>query len=206
MPEAGFASCVLEKGIMAEKPIFSEDRRDFLFEKYDDYRSVKACVLSSATVKGELSLTAIDEIEKGEVVFVYHGDATKKRTRTSIQIGKNIHLEAGSFASFTNHSCEPNAHVVTACSWDGKHGAVLCYAGRDIVEGEEICFDYASTETELTLALATADCLCNSGNCRGRVKGFSDLTFAERKTVLVNRYKNRHILDIINKNAPLTIQ
>ena len=38
-----------------------------------------------------------------------------------------------------NHSCDPNCGIV---------GAVLLVAMRDIEPGDEICFDYAMTDTD----------------------------------------------------------
>ena len=42
-------------------------------------------------------------------------------------------------ADYVNHSCEPNCGIV---------GSVLLVTMRDVAAGEELCFDYAMTDTD----------------------------------------------------------
>ena len=60
-------------------------------------------------------------------------------------------------ADYINHSCEPNA---------GVSGAIGLVALRPIFPGEEICFDYAMTDS---FPYDEFDCQCGSRLCRGRV-------------------------------------
>jgi hypothetical protein len=62
-------------------------------------------------------------------------------------------------ADWINHSCEPNA---------GLSGQIVLVAMRDIAPGEEICFDYAMTDS---FPYDEFDCQCRSALCRGRVTG-----------------------------------
>jgi SET domain-containing protein len=71
----------------------------------------------------------------------------------------------GNDARFINHSCAPNCELYV---FDDR---LFIYAMRNIVEGEELTFDY-----QLTVApgLEAADlpeeemrCLCGADNCRG---------------------------------------
>jgi len=63
-------------------------------------------------------------------------------------------------AEMFNHSCDPNA---------GVKGQVVLVARKNIKAGEEICFDYETTDTiELKF-----DCKCGSKNCRGKIDGNS---------------------------------
>ena len=57
---------------------------------------------------------------------------------------------------YTNHSCRPNAELVTA------HGRVEFYALRAIERGQEITVDYGETHHEGRLA-----CRCGAPGCRG---------------------------------------
>ncbi|MBK8808977.1 MAG: hypothetical protein IPO21_21040 [Bacteroidales bacterium] len=50
-----------------------------------------------------------------------------------------------------------------------------------INKGEEVRFDYATTETVLTQDLAQTPCLCGSSNCRLFVKSYSDLSTLEKE-------------------------
>jgi hypothetical protein len=60
-------------------------------------------------------------------------------------------------ADWINHSCEPNA---------GLSGQIVLVAMRDIEPGEEICFDYAMTDS---FPYDEFDCQCGSSVCRRRV-------------------------------------
>jgi uncharacterized protein len=57
-----------------------------------------------------------------------------------------------------NHSCDPNA---------GVKGQIVVVARRDIHNGEEICFDYDTTETSAVPFV----CRCRSLWCRGMIDG-----------------------------------
>lgn len=57
-----------------------------------------------------------------------------------------------------NHSCHPNA---------GVKGQIVIVARRDIRPGEEICFDYDTTE----IAAVPFVCRCCSPQCRGLIDG-----------------------------------
>jgi hypothetical protein len=59
---------------------------------------------------------------------------------------------------FVNRSCEPNV---------GISGEITFRAMRDIVAGEELCFDYAMLDDESY----EFECLCGKAGCRGKVTG-----------------------------------
>jgi SET domain-containing protein len=60
-----------------------------------------------------------------------------------------------------NHSCEPNA---------GIRGHIALTALRDIRAGEEICYDYAMTDSEADgVPPYHLECLCRTARCRGAV-------------------------------------
>src|SRR5581483_9765011 len=59
---------------------------------------------------------------------------------------------------YMNHSCAPNC---------GVRGSVAVVARRDVAAGEELTFDYGTTDTDRwTLA-----CQCGAEHCRGRMTG-----------------------------------
>lgn len=66
-------------------------------------------------------------------------------------------------SNYMNHSCEPTCWFVDG--GDEYNGVMV--ASRDILPGEEISYDYATSEDcELT---PEWDCRCGSKRCRGRV-------------------------------------
>ena len=62
-------------------------------------------------------------------------------------------------ADFINHSCEPNS---------GVSGAIGLIALRPIFPGEEVCYDYAMTDSNPDLGFT---CRCAAPSCRGQVSG-----------------------------------
>jgi SET domain-containing protein len=62
-------------------------------------------------------------------------------------------------ADYMNHSCDPN-------TWFEKDGSMT--ALRDILPGEEITYDYATSESRADFIL---HCRCGTTLCRGTVRG-----------------------------------
>ena len=92
-------------------------------------------------------------------------EAVRRRFfRHSVQTGDDLHAGdpgdanlADPFA-WTNHSCDANTW------WDGPR---LLVARRLIRAGEEITFDYATSETRADFGLGP--CRCGAASCRGRI-------------------------------------
>ena len=53
-----------------------------------------------------------------------------------------------------------------------------------VKKGEELTFDYATTETTVTPDLLNKTCLCQSPNCRKKITGFNDLSLADKMTLI----------------------
>jgi len=62
-------------------------------------------------------------------------------------------------ADLVNHSCDPSALLV---------GANSLVARRDLMAGDEVTYDYATSDANPYLGF---DCRCGAGGCRGRVTG-----------------------------------
>jgi uncharacterized protein len=62
-------------------------------------------------------------------------------------------------ADYVNHSCDPNCGIV---------GGVLLVTRRAVKAGDELCFDYAMTDSD---DYDEFTCLCDAAECRGVVRG-----------------------------------
>jgi uncharacterized protein len=62
-------------------------------------------------------------------------------------------------ADYVNHSCDPNCGIV---------GSVLLVTMRAVAAGEELCFDYAMTDTD---DYDEFECSCGTPLCRGTITG-----------------------------------
>ncbi len=121
---------------------------------------------------------AIKEIPKGELIAAWGGiicdekemvRRTKKDpnfTAHPISIFDNLFLipiksDLLESSDRFNHSCNPNS---------GVKGQILLVARHKIHAGEEICFDYETTQIGRMDGLPF-DCNCGSKNCRGKITG-----------------------------------
>lgn len=100
----------------------------------------------------------------------------------AIQIGWNEHILMDLPAQFLNHSCDPNIGVAIKLNEGQSYDFI---ALRDIEEGEEVRFDYETTEYQVG---AFEDCMCGADICRGTVKGFK-----HNKDVILAKYGGKNI-------------
>ena len=101
--------------------------------------------------KGIRGLFAKRTIKKNDLIFLLNGKEFSKPTRTSIQVS-NKHIEHHK-GGFMNHHCNPNAEVLLMA---GKKIAFVI-AKETINKGEEITFDYETTE-EVMVAPFKCEC------------------------------------------------
>ena len=142
-------------------------------------------IADSNMVEGEKALIAEKDLPKSSIIFLYEAPSTTERTRTSIQVSKDRHVEPGDFGAFANHSCSPNTQLIANFDDETLITQVLMITICPIKKGEEIVFDYATTETDVTKELQGKKCLCKSPNCRKTIYGFNDLSLAQKQTLLL---------------------
>jgi hypothetical protein len=112
---------------------------------------------------------ATQPIRRGMLLAVWGGDVLTRAEldreppsrRLVLQIDEDHFLlsTCEGPADWINHSCAPNA---------GLLGQVSLVALRDIAPGEEICFDYATSDG---CDYDEFDCCCGGRECRGRIRG-----------------------------------
>ena len=124
-------------------------------------------VVNATADKGR-GVFALRDISAGEVVIRSRPvRVCPERTRLTIQTDFDVHVEVDEPGIFTNHSCDPNTGLR-----NNELGAYDFVALRDIKQGEEITWDYETTEFIL---IAVFECHCGSPKCRGRARGFKYL-------------------------------
>lgn len=82
-----------------------------------------------------------------EVLNIANGKFTEERTRTSIEVFRNFHIEHD-VGKFINHSCDPNTEIM----------GMKFIAIKPIAKGDEITFDYTKNETEIAHPFECACC------------------------------------------------
>jgi uncharacterized protein len=121
--------------------------------------------------KGGYGVFTSETIKKGELLMVWGGeivteeqlaDLPVERTTHGVEVDEGIYLlplSVGDTADYINHSCNPNA---------GLRGQISLVAMRDISPEEEVCFDYAMTDSS---DYDEFECHCGAHNCRKRITG-----------------------------------
>lgn len=136
------------------------------------------------THDGFAGVFAARAFTKGEHVFRLTGDVHRRPSKYSIQIDVDRHVEpreggngapASSSTSwrYLNHSCDPNLEV--------EFDATRLVARRDVAAGEELSFNYLTTEWDMA---APFECRCGAAGCFGYVGGFKHLPADQRKRLI----------------------
>ena len=97
------------------------------------------------------------------------GAGASRRSRHSIQVDFNHHIEFPSPIRIFNHSCEPNCGYLVRAADE----ILEVVAIRPIAAGEELTVDYATFEEEIEHM--PGPCLCGAPSCRGRILGYHAL-------------------------------
>ncbi len=136
-------------------------------------------VEDSSFLEGELGVFCKKDVKKGTVLFSVLGPVQEHPTKYSFALDLHRHIEpkrndgSSDFGHYLNHSCDPNVFMRPHVA-DSDHPRVDAIARRDITAGEELTFDYATLEYEVTIANAV--CKCNAVSCREKIQGFKDLS------------------------------
>lgn len=142
--------------------------------------AIPPTVSITATEKRGKALCAASAIRRGEPIFTFHGEvrADAASHPNALQIGEDAYLNStDGFDDYLNHSCDPN------CEIDFKTMELV--ARRDIQAGEELTYDYHTTEYDLTAHNRdlSFECACGSSSCLKQVKGFRHLSPDEKEHI-----------------------
>ena len=98
---------------------------------------------------------------------------------TSVQTGRDSHIELNSDLVFINHSCAPSLN------FDMQRMEVRVVDHRPLHKGDALTFFYPSTEWEMTQPF---ECLCGAGEgvCKGWIRGAGNLTDAQLEGYWLN--------------------
>ncbi len=129
---------------------------------------------------GERGLVAALDLGAGEIITAIHGREVTRPSRYTLQISEDLHIEPFEMShteplstqnlwALFNHHCMPNSYL------QGRNMVAL----RDILAGEELCFNYNSTEFELEIPF---ECSCDAPGRKSPhfIRGFRYLPAHER--------------------------
>lgn len=149
---------------------------------------------------------AKEDIKAGELITIWGGyimtlEEVEKLPQDILRYEYPVQVYEGVFlgpktvadlddAEMFNHSCTPNA---------GIKGQNLLIARRDINKGEEICFDYETTDTQEM----NFKCKCGSFLCRKMITGnaWKDKKFQRQNKGYLSWYIEEKIRMLSNKKT-----
>lgn len=154
------------------------------------------CRVGDSAIAGQ-GVFALEPLAKDELVVVWGGKVCTSAEIArlakafphieshAVSVAEGYHLTSENLFEFDdseyiNHCCEPNL---------GVRGQILVVARRPIAAGEELTFDYETTET----SMVSFACLCGSKSCRRVIDGsaWQDPAFVARN----REYLSWHILE-----------
>ena len=144
------------------KPLSNAERAAFALVRGNRFAVARA--------DGAFRLVAETDLAAGDPVFEIEGRETAVPSFRSVQIGAGLHIDTAPGVTITdemdlypwrflNHSCAPS------CRIDGR--SVI--AERDLQAGDELTFNYNTTEAKMAEPFA---CACASPACAGTIAGY----------------------------------
>jgi hypothetical protein len=138
-------------------------------------------ILKEVPGKGR-GVFATGNFNVGQFVLEFVGDIRDIDTFSdltyALQVGpKDFMTASGGIDDYVNHSCDPNTGIRL------EDGRIILFALRTIKSGEEITFDYATTQEG---GFWTMNCCCESPACRMTIGDFSDLP-SERQAFFIDQ-------------------
>lgn len=142
---------------------------------------MKKITFRKSRIEGQ-GLFADEDIKKGELISYIKGKIFVKKNRSMedvlgnpdwVGISRNCWIDPAIPFKYLNHSCNPNAAI---------RGKVSLVAIANIKKGDEITFDYSTTEVDERWEMPYR-CRCGNSNCRGTITSIQKLN-----TKTVERY------------------
>lgn len=134
---------------------------------------MKKVVIKKSEISG-LGIYASSPIKKGELIGYIKGEIKHKINKTKkdsqmypdwVGFKKDFWVDPLPPFKYINHSCDANC---------GIKGTKSVFALKNIRAGEELTFDYSTSEVDLNWELKET-CNCKSRNCRKRITSIQTL-------------------------------
>lgn len=123
--------------------------------------------------------------ERFEPILAFTGEIASAEASNplALQIDEDLFItnskdDPNRIDDYVNHSCEPNCFVFFE-----KSGMPSLVTLRELAQGEELTFDYNTTEYDMFPSVelqSNFDCLCGTQSCVGHVRGFNSLTLEQK--------------------------
>lgn len=139
-------------------------------------------------------LQAKQDIRNGTVICKENAVLSTKMLLSTIQYKKGLHVNLpveDGFIWRTQHMCEPNSYLLVQSEVldkaddkrdiEGAAASVSLIATKDIQKGEQVGYDYNSTEVVLSRSF---NCVCTYKKCPVHIGGYNYLNTQQRKDLV----------------------
>lgn len=132
------------------------------------------------------SATALVALPAGALFAKINGTTPAKKAYTSVQTGRNSHIELNSDLVFCNHSCAPSL------VFDMSRMEVRVVDEKPLKVGDALTFFYPSTEWDMDQPFR---CTCGAQQCKGWISGASNMS----PEALSEYWLNPHIEEMLKE-------
>ncbi|EJK46695.1 hypothetical protein THAOC_34622 [Thalassiosira oceanica] len=131
-----------------------------------EHHARSGAISTSSLAWRRASSTDASDRSRFDSVEVVKKEVQEANKRHTIQVGWDRHVLMDLPGRFLNHSCDPNVGVGREINAGGSYDFV---ARRDIGDGDELRFDYETSEYEVG---GFDECSCGASTCRGVILGY----------------------------------
>ena len=126
------------------------------------------------------------DLPAGAVFATITGTTPSHKAYTSVQTGRDTHIELNSDLVYCNHSCAPSL------VFDMARMEVRVVDDKPLKIGDALTFFYPSSEWEMDQPF---QCTCEASGCRGWISGAKTMAAEE----LDGYWLNGHIAELLNE-------
>ncbi|CAI7641630.1 unnamed protein product [Penicillium manginii] len=155
------------------------------FHVVRESRESRLHVNRSPKAFGSGAISLVD-LPAGSLFAKITGDTPGTKAYTSVQTGRDSHIELNSDLVYCNHSCAPSL------VFDMSRMEVRVVDDKPLKKGDALTFFYPSTEWEMDQPF---QCICGAGECRGWISGAKTM----EPEVLSEYWLNPHIAGLLNE-------
>lgn len=132
------------------------------------------------------SAESLVNLPAGALFAKITGTTPGKKAYTTVQTGRDSHVELNSDLVYCNHSCAPSL------VFDMAQMEVRVVDDKPLKVGDALTFFYPSTEWEMDQPF---QCTCAAEQCRGWISGASHMS----PEALEAYWLNAHIVELLNE-------
>jgi hypothetical protein len=152
---------------------------------------------------GKKAIAARD-LKAGMVINEFSAPVYRQPTMHTVCLTNGVHIPPTFGAECISHACGLETNISMVVQPDAR--SVQVVVTKDTAMGEDLCFNYNTTEWTMSCAFQCACHACQSEGKSRLVNGFSNLTVEEQDELLTTGYVSPYIRGLAMRQRSLRIQ